>query len=186
MEFTGERVIPEHMKGQIKVYQAHIARYNFALMYARNKKVLDAACGSGYGTDLLYDVAESIVGIDICEQAMELADKKYRPLFTVGDLDDHFPPHQYDIVISFETIEHLDNPEVFLENVRNHSKEFLFSIPINDESKFHKKAYTVEEIEKLIGKYFDEVEWFHQKGFNIAKGLRAKYLIGHAKISART
>jgi len=184
LPFTGERCVPEHMSGQIKTYQHHMARYNFALMYARNKRVLDAACGSGFGTNLLYDVASLICGVDISKEAYAYAQERYNGTFVVCDLNKYIPAGPFDIVISFETIEHLDDPNKFIENVIKVSNAFLFSIPINDPSKFHKTVYSVYEIKNLFGKYFDHVDWFSQRGLNITKGIneKSKYLIGYATI----
>ena len=88
LPFTGERCVPENMSGQIKTYQHHIARYNFALMYARKKKVLDAACGSGFGVNLFYDVADYVMGMDISDEAIEYAREKYNGYFVIGDLNE--------------------------------------------------------------------------------------------------
>ena len=89
MKYTGERVIPELMKDKVKIYQHHLSRYIFALPYARDRKVLDASCGSGYGTDLLYDVANDILGIDVSKEAIDYevrempfsADEKWREIY---------------------------------------------------------------------------------------------------------
>lgn len=187
LPFTGERCVPENMSGQIKTYQHHIARYNFALMYARKKKVLDAACGSGFGVNLFYDVADYVMGMDISDEAIEYAREKYNGDFVIGDLNEHFPPIHFDIVISFETIEHLDDPTFFIENVKEHADAFMFSIPINDPSKFHKVVYTTEEIKELFEKHFDHIDWFSQRGLNITKGIneKSKYLIGYATVAKK-
>lgn len=185
LKWTGERVVPECMSGGIRVYQHHLARYNFSLMYARKKHVLDASSGSGFGTNILFDVAESIVGVDISKDAINYAREKYNGTFEICDLEKDFPDKKFDMVISFETIEHLENPETFLRNVRENSKGFFFSIPINDSSQFHKVVYSVEDVKNLIKDNFDncEVRWISQRGLNFFKGTEnAKYLIGYVLI----
>ena len=184
LDFTGERCVPERMAGNIKILMNHISRYNFALMYARKKtKVLDASCGSGFGTNMLSDVAGDILGVDVDAPSIDYARHRYNGRFEWYDLNKEFPDEQFNIIVSFETIEHLDNPEFFLDNASKHSKEFLFSVPINHPSKFHKRVFSgVEEVEDLILKYFSKVEWFSQYGLNIVKGFKkSKYLLGHAK-----
>jgi 2-polyprenyl-3-methyl-5-hydroxy-6-metoxy-1,4-benzoquinol methylase len=183
--FDGERCIPECMSNKIKIYQHHLARYNFSLIYARNKKVLDAACGAGYGTNLLYDVTKSILGVDVSAEAIEHAKNKYRGEFEVCNLENSFPNGNFDIAISFETIEHLDNPDVFISNIKEKCSEFVFSIPLNLPSTFHKKVYTMESAKALIEKFYDKdkIFWSSQNGININKKARKgdKYLIGYAK-----
>jgi len=184
MKYTGERCVPEFMSGAVKIYQCHLARYNFALIHARNKKVLDASCGCGFGTDILYDICKDILGVDISEEAIEYARKRYRGRFEVIDLDRDFPGEDFDIVVSFETMEHLDNPDFFIENVKKHSKEFLFSIPIGGVNRFHKKLYSREDIKNLAEKHFKKTRWNIQRGMNFSKHLRERgsYLIGYAKL----
>lgn len=181
MKYTGERCIPEHMANKIKIYQYHLRRYEFALMYGRNKKVLDAACGCGFGTNILSDVTKDILGIDNSEEAIDYARSYYSGRFQVVDLEKDFPEEKFDIVISFETIEHLENPEFFLKNVKENSNGLLFSIPVNEDNKFHKKVYSVDDIINLIKEYYDKIDIFSQQGGNIFKGIRKpKYLIGYA------
>ena len=185
LQWTGERCVPAHMSGGIKVYQHHLARYNFALMYARKKNVLDASCGCGFGTNILFDVSESIIGVDISHEAIDYARERYNGIFEVFDLEKDFPEGKFDMVISFETIEHLEDPRTFLSNIRKSSKGFFFSIPINDSSQFHKVVYSVEDVKNLIKDNFDgcEVRWISQRGLNFFKGTEnSKYLIGYVLI----
>jgi len=63
LEFTSERVLPREDLWYL--YQEHLCRYNFAKKFVQGKKVLDAGCGEGYGTDLLADIAAEITGIEI-------------------------------------------------------------------------------------------------------------------------
>ena len=68
MKFTGERYMPTEA-GEIRL--EHVHRYAVALAWARGKRVLDVACGEGYGTRLLATVAESVEGVDISADAVE-------------------------------------------------------------------------------------------------------------------
>jgi SAM-dependent methyltransferase len=109
MAFTGERFTPECVR---EIWYEHWHRYVFARAVARGKRVLDAACGEGYGSAVLADVAASVVGIDIAPQAIAHAQSRYGTRanlrFHQGDctmLD--VSPGSFDVVVSFETLEHV-------------------------------------------------------------------------------
>ena len=81
MEFTGERIIPkEDFCGpNTNIYKEHVARYEFASKYIKSKKILDIACGSGYGSEILSkNGAYHVIGCDISEEAIEYAKKYYQ------------------------------------------------------------------------------------------------------------
>lgn len=167
-EFTGERYDPEVECSDMKI--EHLARYNFASKYTEGEVVLDAACGTGYGKDIMK--ASTYYGVDI---APEL--DCYTEDLEKGISLDIKP----DVVVSFETIEHLENPHNFLQWVKDNSKTFIFSIPVNMPSEFHKQVYSVEEIKALIGKYFPEVIYYGQSSGDISAGTdNAKYVVGVA------
>ena len=184
MKFTGERVVANNMSGHVQTLQEHIARYNFALRAAEGKTVLDAACGTGYGTKMLSEVAKSVCGVDIDNETIVYA-SKLNPEIPFGcmDLTKNFPADgPFDLIVSFETIEHLENPKFFLEKASKNCAEFLFSIPVNNASRYHKHVWSKEEIIKLISKYWSQVDWYGQKGFNFHGGTDdATFLIGSAK-----
>lgn len=157
MNWTGERVIPDIMNKDSITLKDHLTRYNFAIKYCKGKKVLDASCGSGYGTEIL-----KAYGVDNSREAIEYAKENYKGEFEVCDLNKDFPDMNFDVCVSFETIEHLENPDIFLKNVSKHCKHFICSIPLNCPSRFHKKVYTEKQAKDLIKKYFDKVDWFYQ------------------------
>ena len=74
LDFTGERFTPECVR---EIWYEHWHRYVFARQLAKGKRVLDAACGEGYGSALLADVAASVVGADISDQAIAHARSRY-------------------------------------------------------------------------------------------------------------
>lgn len=120
MEFTGERVIPG--KTPSRIYEDHIERYKFALEYIKNKNVLDVACGTGYGSKCLLDGgALNVTGIDVSEEAISYAKthyNDYRLTFLQGDATKlPFPDGYFDIIVSFETIEHIPNYLEYLSEV---------------------------------------------------------------------
>jgi glycosyltransferase involved in cell wall biosynthesis/predicted RNA methylase len=185
MEFTGERVVPDKMSKDDPTYLEHLARYHFALPYCEDKEILDAACGTGYGAAILRDkgFAGNVEGVDISEEAVQYAQENYGIFAVHCDLEKDFPAYPYNLITSFETIEHLQNPGFFLEQAAKNSRQFIFSIPLNNPSQFHKQVYTLEEAKELIYKYFNEVEWFEQTGTEI-KPLSSKnpvFILGIAE-----
>lgn len=118
--FTGERFLPGYNDGAIEL--EHLHRYVFALRYATGLKVLDIACGEGYGSDLLAQAAAEVIGVDLDERCIASARERYaRPnlRFLAGSATD-IPVESgaIDLVVSFETIEHLDNQDTFWREIR--------------------------------------------------------------------
>lgn len=116
MPFTGERFTPECER---EIWYEHWHRYVFARALARGKCVLDAACGEGYGSAILADVASSVVGVDISEDAIAHAKSRYGDRnnlrFARGDctaLD--IEAASVDVVVSFETLEHVAAQEALV------------------------------------------------------------------------
>src|SRR6185295_9345467 len=109
MEFTGERYLPELLSAKISYEHWH--RYIFASRFCTQKKVLDIACGEGFGSNFLSGYAESVQGIDIAPEVIEHAKRKYqneRLNFAVSNaVSVPFEPENFDVVVSFETLEHL-------------------------------------------------------------------------------
>src|SRR5437762_9292288 len=107
--FTGERFLPG-CTGEIAYEHWH--RYAFARRFVTGKRVLDAACGEGYGTALLSTVASAIVGVDIDAETVAHASACYgggaRVRFVEGSCTDlPLSDASIDVVVSFETVEHL-------------------------------------------------------------------------------
>ncbi len=115
LDYTGERMIPE--KTPPGCFWEHILRYRFAATFISNKRVLDIACGEGYGAaGLLKAGAKSVVGVDISKKICEHARKKYE--IDVRQGSTHaipLPNRSVDVIVSFETIEHIKMPEDFLD-----------------------------------------------------------------------
>lgn len=102
-----------------KLLLEHRARYTFAVPLIRGRRVLDVACGSGYGSRMLLEGgAREVVGLDCDAEAIALARRRYQaPNLTYLQADACNPPslQPFDVIVSFETIEHLADPERFLE-----------------------------------------------------------------------
>ena len=115
LEFTGERFVPG-LPGEIE--HEHLHRYLVAVDAARGLDVLDAACGEGYGSSLLSTVARTVVGVDISGETVAHAQSTYvreNLEFRVGDCAVKLPLEggSVDLVVSFETLEHLHDQERF-------------------------------------------------------------------------
>lgn len=180
LEFTGERVVFDKMKGaaEVRILQKHLERYVWALKFVQGKEVLDAACGTGYGSWLISLVAEMVTGVDQHENTVRYAryfeklESGCNLIFGVQDIEDMIAIDAYiDTVVSFETIEHLEHPEKFLNAIKG--KELIFSIPIDSPSEYHKQVYeTEEEIKKFIESFGWTItdEWLQD----------GKYFVGRA------
>lgn len=98
-----------------------MARYAFAQHYCRDKRVLDGACGTGYGSALLGKVARSIVGIDCSGEAIEYATQRYsddRVAFRRAFVEDTpFADDTFDVIVSFETVEHTLCPRAHMMEI---------------------------------------------------------------------
>ena len=163
LQFTGERVVPDKMENRPDVLSEHLERYNWAKPFTKGRKILDAACGTGYGKDILE--AKEYRGVDISQEVIDYASEHYGEGFSIQDLEKIDLDYKPDIVVSFETIEHLKSPTKFLKWVRDNSKTLIFSIPIDNPSPFHKVVYSEQQAKDLIKKYFKEVILWKQKGF---------------------
>ena len=182
LRWTGERITPE--QGGF-IFRDHKRRYEFASPLCKDRKVLDVACGEGYGTKILKENATSVTGVDIDLDVIKHASEKYKDWFYKYDLENQFPQGHYDVVVSFETIEHLKDPTYFLQQCNWHSNMFVFSIPIMVENEFHKRLYTIDDIKHLIRKHFPDksIDYHYQpKDGEITKNEKdAKYVIGIAR-----
>lgn len=165
-KFTGERYIPGIPRPDMEA--EHYARYNFAAGYTKDKIVLDAACGTGFGKDILK--AKEYYGVDIAPELDCIHEDLERGVSL------KIKP---DVVVSFETIEHLENPHNFLQWIKDNSKVFVFSIPINMPSEFHKQVYSEQQIKDLITKYFPNTSFYGQVLGDIKKDItNPKYIVG--------
>ena len=120
LSFTGERFIPTE-KGRI-AYE-HYHRYAACLKAAAGKTVLDIASGEGFGSAILASNAKKVIGVDIDPAAIHHATEKYRHIpnatFVIGDgRAIPLAAKSVDLIVSFETIEHIEEHEQVL-------KEFL-------------------------------------------------------------
>lgn len=118
LPFTGERFTPECVR---EIWYEHWHRYAFAAPVARGRRVLDAACGEGYGSALLAREASSVLGVDVDPASIAHARTRYGESgnlrFAEADVArlDHLPDASFDLIVSFETLEHLEAQEAMLD-----------------------------------------------------------------------
>jgi SAM-dependent methyltransferase len=174
-EFTGERVIP----GQVDVdlLNEHLARYTFAARLARGKRVLDAGCGAGYGSAELAQAAESVIGLDCAAEAVEFARANYtlpNLRFEQGSCTNlSHDDGQFDLVVAFEVIEHLENWREFLVEVRRvlaANGQFIVSTPnrlyytesrgVEGSNPFHVHEFDFAEFRAELKSVFPHVSMF--------------------------
>jgi ubiquinone/menaquinone biosynthesis C-methylase UbiE len=115
-EFTGERVIPGLVDDNL--FNEHLARYRFASRFGRGAHVLDAGCGSGYGT-AEFGTAASVTAADISADALQYARRSFgRPgvRFVRASCEAlPFAPASFDLITAFEVIEHLEHWQKLLD-----------------------------------------------------------------------
>lgn len=170
---TPERFDPAEMRGQM-IEAEHLARYRFAACAAEGRTVLDAGCGWAYGTDILARAgAQQVVGIDISETVVEAARHRVEADVTleVADLTDlPFESDCFDMVVCFETIEHLQAQGRALDEIARVLSEdgLLFISSPNDEvygdrNPHHFHQYTRAELWDELFRRFGFVEMYAQQ-----------------------
>jgi 2-polyprenyl-3-methyl-5-hydroxy-6-metoxy-1,4-benzoquinol methylase len=154
--------------------EEHRARYMYASRYAAGKNVLDMACGSGYGSDYLRGPsgASEVLGVDIDPDAVRYARIRYGRdglAFQQADACTAWTDRQFDLIVSFETIEHVPYPDQMLDNVvrmLSPSASFIVSTPIRARGAItdrpgnphHVREWSVAEFTQLMQQYFQDVE----------------------------
>jgi SAM-dependent methyltransferase len=174
-EFTGERVIPGQVDADL--LNEHFARYAFAARFSRSKQVLDAGCGSGYGSAELAQTAAAVLGIDRSAEAIAFARARYpAPNLRFEEGDCAALPvadGSMDLVVAFEVIEHLEDWRRFLREARRTlapEGQFIVSTPNKlyySESRggagpnpFHVHEFEFEEFGAELGEVFPHVSLF--------------------------
>jgi ubiquinone/menaquinone biosynthesis C-methylase UbiE len=172
VEFTGERVVPGQVNDDL--WSEHFARYAFARRYATGKRVLDAGCGTGYGSAELAQSAVAVTGVDISADAIEYARASY-PIPGLRFLESSCiaipsPPESFDLVVAFEVIEHLTDYRAFLnECARVLTREGLFILSSPNKryyaetraatgpNPFHEHEFEAEEFVRELEQVFSRV-----------------------------
>lgn len=172
LENDYERMVPEFHKDHL-IYAEHITRYVAAKPIIKDKVVLDIASGSGYGTKILAESAKYIYGVDVNETAINYSKKHYSGKnieYLVGD-GESIPigDASVDVVVTFETIEHIKDYKKFLKEVGRVLKKdglLILSTPNDIEfaegNHFHLHEFEYDELVSLVKKHFKNVDSYFQ------------------------
>ena len=170
--FTGERAMPLAPNMDAQIMSEHWARYRYVFPMAAGKRILDVACGSGYGSDMLAETALSVVGGDINKETMSYCQTHYRrPNLTFEVMDIRkipYPDRSFDLVTSFETIEHITEGEQFLqEAVRllTDDGNLIISSPLGGpvNNPYHVAYFQRGIFESYLRNFFDDVTLLFQR-----------------------
>ncbi len=174
IEGATERIDPDREPAGI--ISIHLKRYEFSKHYCERKKVLDAACGVGYGSGYLASAAASVVGIDIDPEAILFAQKRYQTgainFFEMDVTKTNFDDSEFDTICSFETIEHLSDIPAYLNEMSRLLRKdgtYLVSTPqvskTNNapQNPYHTVEFSRIDFETLLRVYFYDVEIYGQR-----------------------
>ncbi len=155
----------------------HLHRYAIALQFAQGKKILDIACGEGYGTNILSTKAIHVTGIDIDSKTIDNANIKYKNEnleFKNGDIKKiPVADNSFDLITCFETIEHVDEQEKILTELKrvltdngiliiSTPEKSNYSDKTNHKNPFHKKELYGYEFKEMIDKFFKNTDYLIQ------------------------
>lgn len=177
LEFTGERFTPECVR---EIWYEHLHRYAFAAPLAKGRRVLDAACGEGYGSALLAAQASEVLGLDVSASTVEHARRRYAAQpnlrFEIADVTalDALPAASFDLIVSFETLEHVEAQEAMLDGfARLLAPGGLLLVSTPDRrtysdltglrNEFHVRELYRDEFEALLQARFAQRRMFGQK-----------------------
>jgi ubiquinone/menaquinone biosynthesis C-methylase UbiE len=160
-----ERIVPGTPEFDWEI-QVHAARYGLVAPEARGLNVLDAACGVGYGSVLIAKHAASVTALDVSTAALAIGTATYvHPSvhFAAGRVEAlPFPNEQFDIIASFETIEHIADPAAaiseFARVLKPGGRVFL-SVPNGDRDRYnnnphHLSFFSLPELKALVSQRF--------------------------------
>ncbi len=181
------RFVPELMDGQL-IDAEHRGRYWWAAALAPRRRVLDAGCGTGYGSNILADAgAASVAAVDIAEHVIVDARKKAHPgvAFACADLA-HLPfeAGSFDLVVCFEAIEHVESADAVLDElarVLSGNGVLAISSPNRGEyvggNPHHRYEYVPAELETALRARWQHVRLLRQHGW-VASAILPDELFG--------
>lgn len=181
LENNGERMDIDYYNmdyNNFDIYQkSHYKRYEFVKNFLKSEDIVgDFACGSGYGSMMMSEKCNLVIGNDLCQTTIDEVNNRYntdKVKFEQKNILKIDYNNFLNKIVSFETIEHFDENDieqlfsVFHNSLKNDGK-LIFSTPYNQEQsensmRFHKTFYIVEEkIKKLLYPYFEIESFFYQ------------------------
>ena len=183
LELTGERTLPD-VPEENYWYQRHVAVYEWIAARCEGKRVVDLACGEGYGSELLARSAREVIGVDANPDAHEHARLRYRRpnlSFRRGLVEEF--DEEVDAVVFLQTIEHIHDPDALLDRIARVAPVAYISTPNRltlappgaekSDNPWHLREYDATEYRALLAAHFDRVELL---GLFHARRLRAHEL----------
>lgn len=181
---AGERLYVGKTKTIEESIKDHFDRYEFAKKYLKpDFVVLDAACGTGYGSEILSSSVKKVVGLEISDHALNWGrqhHKKENIEFKKADLNKpiDLPDNYFDAIVSFETLEHVANQQNTLSEFKRVLKPggiLIISSPDREiitekggaNNEFHINELSKSEFISLIKEYFEAEEIFGQTKYMI-------------------
>ena len=146
----------------------HLERYEFAATLVADKRVVDCACGTGYGSEMLALAgAAEVIGVDIDDAAVSFARENHsheRVSYQISDASTFNPPFAPDVWISLETVEHLVDPRAYLRAAYDRLAPgglLIASVPTTvstDGNPFHRTDFTRRSWRRLLASTGFEAE----------------------------
>lgn len=149
----------------------HLERYRFAAQFCKSKRVLDGACGTGYGSVLIGEVAQQVVGIDCCADTVDYATQRYQsPHISFQKQHVELTPFEsasFDVVVSFETVEHTLCPKRHIWEIarllKPSSGRAILSVPNRwGLTPYHFFDFDYEMVRGIAATCFEHVTWYYQ------------------------
>jgi 2-polyprenyl-3-methyl-5-hydroxy-6-metoxy-1,4-benzoquinol methylase len=200
LELTGERTLPD-VPAENYWFQRHLAVYEWIGARVIGERVVDMACGEGYGSEVLCRSASSVAGVEANPEAYEHARLRYQRQnlrFERSMVEIFGEPGAYDAVVFLQTIEHVPDPLAVLEHFRDllaprgvayvSTPNVLTLAPpgrAKSDNPWHLREYRAEQFASLCGAVFGDVQLL---GLFHARKLRVHELalrIGWDRLHAR-
>src|SRR5437764_8221607 len=173
LALTGERTLPD-VPAENYWFRRHLAVYEWIGARVVGLRLLDMACGEGYGSEVLSRSAAAVVGVDANPQAHEHARLRYRRQnlgFERGVVETFGEPESFDAVVFLQTIEHVQDPGAVLAHFRrllvpggvayvSTPNVLTLAGPGREKSDnpWHLREYRADEFDQLCRSVFDPVE----------------------------
>jgi 2-polyprenyl-3-methyl-5-hydroxy-6-metoxy-1,4-benzoquinol methylase len=194
----GTSICPTDFTTAARRHGRHFSRYLLAARQAGDKRILDAACGGGFGAAYMARTARSVLGVDLDDEMLRIARSAFSApnlTFARHDLHDPFGPDvRFDLITSFETMEHVRDPDVCIANFARAMAPdgvLMLSVPNGakelrdgDFEPSHLVHFSADDLSRMTGRCFAQVEPYSQV---LHRGLAhyARKLIGTGRHHAK-